>query len=308
MRARPRRGVRPRRHQDHADSGEWDVIVVDCAPTAETIRLLSLPDVLGWYMDRVFPMGRRVNKVVAPGARPGDLAAGGRRRGLLGRPAVLRPPRRRAELLADGERTSVRLVVNPERMVIAEARRTYTYLSLFGYRVDAVVANRLLPDAVDDPWFDRWKAVHAEHLAAIDGGLRPPAGPALGAAAVGADRLRRPGLVRRRPVRRARPHGGAARGAPAAGGEPRRLPAPDPGPPVRVEGRAVARPPRRRADHQRGALPSVDRAPRLAAAAARSPMPASTTASWWWSSREPDRRPGRRRRRQRGRRHRRRRS
>jgi arsenite-transporting ATPase len=77
------------------------------------------------------------------------------------------------ELLADGRRTSVRLVVNPERMVIAEARRTHTYLSLFGYHVDAVVANRLLPDEVSDPWFARWKAAHAEHLAAIDGGFAP---------------------------------------------------------------------------------------------------------------------------------------
>ena len=77
------------------------------------------------------------------------------------------------ELLTDGRRTSVRLVVNPERMVIAEARRTHTYLSLFGYHVDAVVANRLLPDDVTDPWFARWKAAHAEHLAAIEEGFAP---------------------------------------------------------------------------------------------------------------------------------------
>jgi arsenite-transporting ATPase len=77
------------------------------------------------------------------------------------------------ELLTDGETTSVRLVVNPERMVIAEARRTATYLALFGYHVDAVVANRLLPDAVSDPWFDAWKAAHAEHLGAIEDGFAP---------------------------------------------------------------------------------------------------------------------------------------
>ena len=64
-------------------------------------------------------------------------------------------------------------MVNPERMVIAEARRTATYLSLYGYHVDAVVANRLLPDDVDDPWFARWKAAHAEHLAAIEDGFAP---------------------------------------------------------------------------------------------------------------------------------------
>jgi arsenite-transporting ATPase len=77
------------------------------------------------------------------------------------------------ELLTDTGRSSVRLVVNPERLVVAEARRTYTYLSLFGYRVDAVVANRLLPDAITDPWFQEWKARHAEHLTSIEEGFAP---------------------------------------------------------------------------------------------------------------------------------------
>lgn len=156
-----------------AASGEWDVIVVDCAPTAETLRLLSLPEILGWYMDRVFPMSRKVNKVVSP---------------LLGRVAGLPVPGDEVfgsasrfydrldgvrELLTDTATTSVRLVVNPERLVVAEARRTHTYLSLFGYRVDAVVANRLLPEAVSDPWFDEWKARHAEHLQSITEGFAP---------------------------------------------------------------------------------------------------------------------------------------
>jgi arsenite-transporting ATPase len=159
--------------KQYAESGEWDVVVVDCAPTAETIRFLSLPDILSRYMERLFPVGRRVNKVVAP---------------VLGRvtslpvagddvfSAVDRFYERLdgvREILMDPERTSVRLVVNPERMVIAEARRTYTYLSLFGYRVDAVVANRLLPDAVSDPWFERWKELHIEHLRTIEDGFAP---------------------------------------------------------------------------------------------------------------------------------------
>jgi arsenite-transporting ATPase len=77
------------------------------------------------------------------------------------------------DILIDPTRTSVRLVVNPERIVIAEARRTYTYLSLFGYRVDAIVANRLLPDAVADPWFERWKELHIEHLKTIEDSFAP---------------------------------------------------------------------------------------------------------------------------------------
>ncbi|MCU1378474.1 MAG: Arsenical pump-driving ATPase, partial [Acidimicrobiales bacterium] len=157
----------------HADSGEWDVVVVDCAPTAETLRLLSLPDVLAWAMHRLFPMGRKVNKVVGPVlSRVAHLPVAG--------DEVFAATQRFydqldgvRELLTDPERTSIRLVVNPERMVIAEARRTYTYLSLFGYRVDAVVANRLLPDEVVDPWFKAWKEAHAEHLSAIEEGFAP---------------------------------------------------------------------------------------------------------------------------------------
>jgi arsenite/tail-anchored protein-transporting ATPase len=157
----------------HAGSGDWDTIVVDCAPTAETIRLLSLPDVLSWYMDRIFPMTRRVNRVVAPVVSrmtrlpvAGDQVFGAADRFYARLDGV-------KELLADPTVASARLVVNPEKMVIAEARRTYTYLALFGYAVDAVVVNRVLPAQVSDPWFDRWKAVQAEHLATIEESFAP---------------------------------------------------------------------------------------------------------------------------------------
>jgi arsenite-transporting ATPase len=141
--------------KEHATSGEYDVVVVDCAPTAETIRLLSLPDVLGWYMDRVFDTQRRLTRLVRPVLdRVTNVPIAG--------DGVFRAIRRFydrldgvRDLLADGDVTTARLVVNPERMVVAEARRTYTYLSLFGYHVDAVVANRVLPDGVVDPFFAR---------------------------------------------------------------------------------------------------------------------------------------------------------
>jgi arsenite-transporting ATPase len=159
--------------KQHAESGEWDVLVVDCAPTAETIRFLSLPDILARYMERLFPVGRRVNKLVAPMlSRVTTLPVAGDDVFAATSSFYERLDGVR-EILMDADRTSVRLVVNPERMVIAEARRTYTYLSLFGYRVDAVVANRLLPDAVADPWFTRWKELHLEHLQAIEDGFAP---------------------------------------------------------------------------------------------------------------------------------------
>jgi arsenite-transporting ATPase len=179
--------------KDHASSGRWDVIVVDCGPTAETIRLLSLPDVLEWYMARVFPVERTLTRVVRPFMRRvTSLPVAGEEvfdavRRFYDRLEGVRT------LLTNAAVTSVRLVVNPERMVIAEARRTATYLSLFGYQVDAVVANRLLPEAVSDPWFAAWKAAHADHLAAIEAGFAPL--PVLRAELaaeelVGVDRLR----------------------------------------------------------------------------------------------------------------------
>lgn len=156
-----------------AESGEWDVVVVDCAPTAETLRLLSLPEILGWYMDRIFPAGRTLAGAIRPilgrlTSLPvaGDDVFAALRRFYDRLDGV-------KELLTNPELASVRLVVNPERMVIAEARRTATYLALFGYAVDAVIANRLLPDAVDDPWFKAWKEAHAEHLEAIEAGFAP---------------------------------------------------------------------------------------------------------------------------------------
>ena len=159
--------------KQYATSSSYDVVVVDCAPTAETIRLLSLPDVLGWYMDRVFETQRRLTRLARPvlqrmSAVPvaGDTVFAAVRRFYERLEGV-------REILTDGSVTSARLVVNPERMVVAEARRTYTYLSLFGYHVDAVVANRLLPAAVDHPWLDQWKVTQSAHLEAIADAFAP---------------------------------------------------------------------------------------------------------------------------------------
>ncbi|MGH2556500.1 MAG: ArsA family ATPase [Actinomycetota bacterium] len=159
--------------KQHVDSGRFDLLVVDCAPTAETLRLLSLPEAMNWYIERIFPVERRVVKTIRP---------------LLSRitsmpiaddrifAAVERLHRNLdgvRQLLVNDRMSSVRLVVNPEKMVIAEARRTYTYLSLFGYRVDAVIVNRIIPDEVNDPYFGKWKDIQAEHLATIQESFEP---------------------------------------------------------------------------------------------------------------------------------------
>jgi arsenite-transporting ATPase len=156
-----------------AESGDYDLVVVDCAPTAETVRLLSLPDVLGWYMDRVFPAQRNVTRAIRPLlSRIASVPIAGDDVFSAVRLFYERLDGVR-DLLTDGNITSARLVVNAERIVVAEARRTFTYLSLFGYHVDAVIANRLLPAGVRDPWFDAWKDAQAEHLMGVQTAFAP---------------------------------------------------------------------------------------------------------------------------------------
>lgn len=138
--------------------GQFDTIIVDCAPTGETLRLLSFPDVARWYLQRIFPIERQVANIVRPIVRP-----------LINIPFpddevfaaikdLLEQLDRLHKILTQPTISSVRLVLNPERMVIKEAQRTFTYLNLYGYHVDAVISNRYLPASVTDHYFDSWKA------------------------------------------------------------------------------------------------------------------------------------------------------
>jgi arsenite-transporting ATPase len=152
----------------HARSGSYDTLVVDCAPTAETLRLLSLPEVLSWYFEKVLPTERRLMRAARPLLNrftnlpiPEDEV-------FTAAQSVFTSVEEVKELMAQPEVTSARLVVNPEKMVIDEARRTYSYLGLFGYGVDGVVVNRVLPDIVEDPYFQRWRSIQKGHLDSID--------------------------------------------------------------------------------------------------------------------------------------------
>ncbi|WP_326821294.1 ArsA family ATPase [Streptosporangium sp. NBC_01756] len=158
--------------REQARSGRWDVVVIDCAPTAETLRLLALPEALDWHVNRLLPVGRRLLRTFSPLVRrvaqvsvPEDhvIGAGERlHRGLL-----------EVRELLTGPGASVRLVLTPEAVVLAEARRTLTSLSLYGYRVDAVIANRVFPAAGADPWRQRWVAAQAGHLADVERSFAP---------------------------------------------------------------------------------------------------------------------------------------
>jgi arsenite-transporting ATPase len=157
----------------HADSGRYDLLVVDCAPTAETLRLLSLPEAMNWYIERIFPVERRVVKTIRPLLTKLTSMPIADDRIFAAIERLHRNLDGVRQLLTNDLMSSVRLVVNPERMVIAEAKRTYTYLSLFGYRVDAVVVNRIIPEEVADPYFGKWKDIQAEHLETVKESFQP---------------------------------------------------------------------------------------------------------------------------------------
>ena len=150
------------RMKRHYDDGDFDVLIIDSAPTGTALRLLSLPEVGGWYMRRFYKpfqgMSAALRPIVEPIFRP---IAGFS----LPDNEVMDAPYEFYEqiealekVLTDNTQTSVRLVMNPEKMVIKESLRAHAYLSLYNVATDMVVANRIIPDSVNDPFFERWKA------------------------------------------------------------------------------------------------------------------------------------------------------
>src|SRR6059058_3200570 len=154
------------------ESPDWDAIIVDCAPTGETLRLLSFPDVARWWIEKVFPLERQILAAARPLARSLlDIQ--------LPSQAVFADIQRLSknliamnEILRDRERCTVRLVMNPDKMVIGEAMRTFTYLNLYGYLTDAVIVNRVFPSDVGD-YFAGWRRVQEEHLELVDSAFAP---------------------------------------------------------------------------------------------------------------------------------------
>jgi arsenite/tail-anchored protein-transporting ATPase len=160
------------RLQSHNESGEWDVVIVDCAPTGETLRLLSFPDVARWWIEKVFPFERQILAAARPIARSLlDISLPSR--------AVFTDIERLSqnliamnEILRDRTRSTIRLVMNPDKMVIGEAMRTFTYLNLYGYLTDAVIVNRIFPDDVGE-YFAAWRRVQEEHLELVHSAFAP---------------------------------------------------------------------------------------------------------------------------------------
>jgi arsenite-transporting ATPase len=158
--------------QQHHKRGEWDLIVVDCAPTGETLRLLSFPDVARWWLEKVFPWEKQIIAAARPIARslfdipvPSEAVFADVQR--LSKNLIAMN-----EILRDSEHATIRLVMNPDKMVIGEAMRTFTYLNLYGYVTDAVVVNRIFPAAVGD-YFGAWRERQQDQLELVRSGFSP---------------------------------------------------------------------------------------------------------------------------------------
>jgi arsenite-transporting ATPase len=157
----------------HVEEGEWDVIVVDCAPTGETLRLLSFPEAARWWLGKL--MGRETQLLAA--ARPlarafldlrlPDEDVMAEVQGLVGNLVAMH------DILRDRAAVSVRLVMTPDRMVVAEAMRTFTYLSLYGYLTDAVIVNRVFPEELAGTYFGAWREVQQRELERVREGFAP---------------------------------------------------------------------------------------------------------------------------------------
>ncbi len=157
----------------HHESGEYDVIIVDCAPTGETLRLLSFPEVARWWLEKVFPWEKRLLTAARPFAKTVlDLPLPGNDV-LAEVQDLVRNLIDMSEILRDRSRSSIRLVMNPERMVIKEAQRTFTYLNLYGYLTDAVVVNRVFPADVEGGYFSAWREVQREHVELVEQAFAP---------------------------------------------------------------------------------------------------------------------------------------
>jgi arsenite-transporting ATPase len=156
----------------HHESDRYDVIVVDCAPTGETLRLLSFPDVARWWLQKIFPAQNQLLAAARPFARamldislPGDAVLDDVNRLVANLIAM-------NQILRDHERVSIRLVTNPDRMVVDESRRTFTYLNLYGFLTDAVIVNRIFPAAVGS-YFAGWRERQQEQLADVEAAFAP---------------------------------------------------------------------------------------------------------------------------------------
>lgn len=138
------------------ESGEYDLIVVDCAPTGETLSLLKFPELLSWYMEKFFPLGKLAMKVIHPISKPIFKVKLPDGKAMDDIEKLYLQLNALNELLKNKEVSSVRIVSLPERMVVEETKRNYMYMNLYHFQVDGLFINRVLPNEVSDEFFTEW--------------------------------------------------------------------------------------------------------------------------------------------------------
>ncbi|SMO56651.1 ArsA family ATPase [Melghirimyces algeriensis] len=160
--------------KQYMKSSTFDTIIVDCAPTGETLRLLSYPNLLKWWLEKIFPYEKQLVKVMRPVAK---TVTGGLE---LPNPQTMdsieqlgRELEEMHRLIFQSDMTSVRIVINPEKMVISEARRSFTYLNFFGFRTDAIVVNKIFPEEAGMGYFQGWHTKQNEYLQEIKASFSP---------------------------------------------------------------------------------------------------------------------------------------
>jgi arsenite-transporting ATPase len=155
------------------DSGDYDAIIIDCAPTGATLQLLTMPEVGHWYMEKIFPLEKKAIALGTPFLRAiTDMPIPDEQVFDVIQQLVQYLDRMQS-LLTNRKLCSARLVLNPEKMVIKEAQRAYTYLSLYGYSTDAIICNRMLPPQPTGAYFAEWYAIQGGYRQTIQESFAP---------------------------------------------------------------------------------------------------------------------------------------
>ncbi len=149
---------------EHYKEGFYDLIVIDCAPTGETLALLSYPDLFRWWMEKLFPLKRKAINLTRPVIEP-LLGIPMPSDGVMGEiERIFNQLDEMKKIFTDRKSTSIRIVVNPEKMVIKEAKRSFTYLNIYNFNVDAIVVNRVIPKDITDSYFALWKEIQSNYI------------------------------------------------------------------------------------------------------------------------------------------------
>ncbi|MEE1009245.1 MAG: ArsA family ATPase [Agathobacter sp.] len=149
-------------------SGKYDNIFVDCAPTGETLSLLKFPELLSWYMEKLFPIGKVAVRLLAPVSKAAFKVELPNKKAMNEIEKLYVKLQELQNLFKDRETTSVRIVTIPEKMVVEETKRNYMYMNLYDYNVDGIYINRILPPDIDNAFFEQWVQIQGKYIKEIE--------------------------------------------------------------------------------------------------------------------------------------------